>query len=138
MTNNDRPSPQRETFTWLELGVWRKPCIVHVTMVANGRQTLFGTLSHDGNKAVVQKTPVGWALIHQQKRMLELCPEIKILADKVMPDHHHIVLQVQRTMARSIKEVLRGYMQGCKSEARQLGHTDNLYVSSRTRGNSMP
>lgn len=90
MTNNDRPSPQRETFTWLEPGVWRKPCIVHVTMVANGRQTLFGTLSHDGNKAVVQKTPVGWALIHQQKRMLELCPEIKILADKVMPDHHHM------------------------------------------------
>lgn len=127
MTTNDRPLPQREAFTWLEPGVWRKPCIVHVTMVANGRQPLFGTLSHDGNKAVVHKTSVGWALVQQQQRMLELCPEIKILADKVMPDHHHIVLQVQRTMSRSIKEVLRGYMQGCKAEARQLGHTDNLY-----------
>lgn len=127
MTNNDRPSLQRETFSWLEPGVWRKPCIVHVTMVANGRQPLFGSLSHDGSKAVVKKTAIGWALVRQQQRMLELCPEVKILADKVMPDHHHIVLQVQQTMKRSIKEVLRGYMQGCKAEARQLEHTGNLY-----------
>ena len=59
--------------------------------------------------------------------MLELCPEIKILADKVMPDFHHIVLQVQRTMPRSIRQVVRGYMQGCKAGARQLGFVENLY-----------
>ena len=127
MADNKPSGAQRETFTWLEPGTWRKPCIVHVTMVANGRQPLFGTLAHDGSKAVVEKTPIGWALIDQQQRMLELCPEVKILADKVMPDHHHIVLQVQRTMRRSIKEVVRGYMQGCKAEARRLGFTDNLY-----------
>ena len=75
----------------------------------------------------MEKTSIGWALINQQRRLLELCPEIKILADKVMPDHHHIVLQVQRTMARSIREVVRGYMQGCKGEARQLGVVDNIY-----------
>jgi len=96
-------------------------------MVARGRQPLFGTLSHNGTSATVEKTPVGWALVHQQRRLLELCPEIKILADKVMPDHHHIVIQVQRTMPRSIKEVLRGFMQGCKAEARQMGITENLY-----------
>ena len=125
--NNEPTDSQRETFTWLEPGVWRKPCIVHVTMVAKSRQPLFGTLVHDGAKAVVEKTPIGWALINQQRRMLELCPEVKILADKVMPDHQHIVLQVMRTMPRSIKEVLRGYMQGCKAEARKLGVEDNLY-----------
>lgn len=127
MPSTPSPVTPHETFTWLEPGAWRKPCIVHVTMVAKARQPLFGTLSHDGNKAVVEKTPIGWALVHQQQRMLELCPEVKILADKVMPDHHHIVLQVQRTMSRSIKEVLRGYMQGCKAEARRLGCMDNLY-----------
>ena len=116
-----------ETFTWLKPGAWRKPCIVHVTMVANGRQPLFGTLSHNGSKAVVEKTAIGWALIDQQPRMLKLCPEIKILADKVMPDHHHIVLQVRRSMKRSIKEVVRGYMQGCKAEARKMGFEGNLY-----------
>ena len=96
-------------------------------MVANARQALFGTLTHNGSEAVIEKTPIGWALINQQRRLLELCPEIKILADKVMPDHHHMVLQVQRTMPRSIRQVVRGYMQGCKEEARKLGFEGNLY-----------
>lgn len=117
----------RETFTWLQPGTWRKPCIVHVTMVANGRRPLFGSLACKGGEAVVEKTPIGWVLVNQERRMLELCPEVRILADKVMPDHHHMVLHVQRSMTRSIKEVLRGYMQGCKAEARRLGFTENLY-----------
>ncbi|MBR0200922.1 MAG: hypothetical protein IJQ44_00440 [Bacteroidaceae bacterium] len=127
MTNEKEHTPRNETFTWLEPGAWRKPCIVHVTMVANSRQALFGKLTHDGSEAVIEKTPIGWALINQQRRLLELCPEMKILADKVMPDHHHMVLQVQRTMPRSIREVVRGYMQGCKAEVRKLGFIDNLY-----------
>ena len=127
MTNEHLTTPAIETHTWLEPGAWRKPCIVHVTMVANARQPLFGTLTHNGSEAVIEKTPIGWALINQQQRLLALCPEIKILADKVMPDHHHIVLQVQRTMPRSIREVVRGYMQGCKAEARKLGFAENLY-----------
>ena len=127
MTDKILNIPKSEAFTWLQPGAWRKPCIVHVTMVANSRQELFGKLTHNGSEAVVEKTPIGWALINQQRRLLELCPEVKILADKVMPDHHHIVLQVRRTMRRSIKEVVRGYMQGCKEEARKLGFTENLY-----------
>ena len=127
MTSDNLDIAKNETFTWLQPGAWRKPCIVHVTMVANSRQPLFGKLAHNGSEAVVEKTPIGWALINQQHRLLELCPEIKILADKVMPDHHHIVLQVLRTMPRSIREVVRGYMQGCKEEARELGFTENLY-----------
>ena len=127
MTNENFSPPTNETFTWLEPGAWRKPCIVHVTMVANSRQALFGRLTNNGSEAVIEKTPIGWALINQQRRMLELCPEIRILADKVMPDHHHMVLQVQRTMPRSIRQVVRGYMQGCKEEARKLGFAENLY-----------
>jgi len=127
MTEKILNIPKSEAFTWLQPGTWRKPCIVHVTMVANSRQALFGKLTYNGSEAVVEKTPIGWALINQERRLLELCPEIKILADKVMPDHHHMVLQVQRTMPRSIREVVRGYMQGCKGEARKLGFTENLY-----------
>ena len=127
MTTNANTSIPNETSTWQEPGAWRKPCIVHVTMVAKGREPLFGKLTHNGTKTEVEKTAIGWALINQQQRMLCLCPEIKILADKVMPDHHHIVLQVRRTMKRSIKEVVRGYMQGCKAEARKLGFQGNLY-----------
>ena len=127
MVKENAGTSKCETFTWLQPGAWRKPCIVHVTMVANSRQELFGKLTHNGSDAVVEKTPIGWALVNQQRRLLELCPEIKILADKVMPDHHHMVLQVLRTMPRSIKEVVRGYMQGCKEEARKLGFAENLY-----------
>ena len=123
-TNTNIPN---ETSTWQEPGAWHKPCIVHVTMVAKGREPIFGKLTHNGTRPEVKKTAIGWAIINQQQRMLELCPEIKILADKVMPDHHHIVLQVRRTMTRSIKEVVRGYMQGCKAEARKLGFEGNLY-----------
>ena len=111
-TNTNIPN---ETSTW--------------QMVAKGREPIFGKLTHNGIHAEVEKTAIGWALINQQQRMLELCPEVKILADKVMPDHHHIVLQVRRTMQRSIKEVVRGYMQGCKAEARKLGFEGNLYDS---------
>ena len=118
---------ETEPFTWQPPGAWRKPCIVHVTMVARDRQPLFGRLTHDGIKAVVEKTPLGWALINQQKKMLSMCPEVRILADKVMPDHHHIVLQVTSTMKRSIREVVRGYMQGCKAEARKMGFDHNIY-----------
>jgi len=50
MSNDGLNIPKNETFTWLQPGAWRKPCIVHV------------------------------------------------------PDHHHMVLQVQRTMPRSIKD----------------------------------
>ncbi len=127
MTSENVNTPRNETHTWLEPGAWRKPCIVHVTMVANARQPLFGKLTHNGSEAFIEKSPIGWALINQQRRLLELCPEIKILADKVMPDHHHMVLQVQRTMSRNIRQVVRGYMQGCKEEARKLGFAENLY-----------
>ena len=127
MTNEYVNTNRNETHTWLEPEAWRKPCIVHVTMVANSRQALFGKLTHNGSEAVIEKTPIGWVLINQQRRLLELCPEIKILADKVMPEHHHMVLQVQRTMSRSIRQVVRGYMQGCKEEARKLGFVENLY-----------
>lgn len=126
MTNTSPPIPN-ETSVWQQPGAWRKPCIVHVTMVARGREPIFGTITHNGTHAEVEKTAIGWILINQQQRMLNLCPEIKILADKVMPDHHHIVLQVRHTMTRSIKEVVRGYMQGCKAEARKLGFEGNLY-----------
>ena len=127
MTNEITSTPKNETHTWLEPGAWRKPCIVHVTMVANSLQALFGKLTHNGAEAVIEKTPIGWVLINQQRRMLDMCPEVRVLADKVMPDHHHMVLQVLRTMPRSIKQVVRGYMQGCKEDARKLGFSENLY-----------
>ena len=72
MTDKILNIPKSEAFTWLQPGTWRKPCIVHVTMVANSRQALFGKLTYNGSEAVVEKTPIGWALINQERRLLEL------------------------------------------------------------------
>lgn len=116
-----------ETFIWQAPGAWRKPCIVHVTMVAKGRQAIFGSLVHNGEHADVEKTSIGWALINEQQRLLQLCPEIRVLADKVMPDHYHLILRVCATMPRSIKEAVRGYMQGCRAAAEKAGWSGPLF-----------
>lgn len=116
-----------ETFIWQAPGTWHKPCIVHVTMVAKERQAIFGSLTHDGEHADVEKTAIGWALINEQQRLKELCPEIKILADKVMPDHYHLILRICATMPRSIKEAVRGYMQGCRAAAEKAGWSGPLF-----------
>lgn len=113
--------------TWQSPGTWRNPCIVHVTMTAKNRQPLFGSLVCNANHAEVEKTPLGWVLINEHKHMLNLCPEVRILADKVMPDHHHLILQVLTPMSHSIKEVIRGYMQGCKKAAAKIGYTEPLF-----------
>ena len=76
MTTNANTSIPNETSTWQQPGAWRKPCIVHVTMVARGREPIFGKLTHNGTKAEVEKTAIGWALINQQQRMLSLCPDL--------------------------------------------------------------
>lgn len=115
------------TFRWQSPGTWRHPCIVHVTLVSKDRRPIFGCLKHNGINAYVEKSPLGSALIQQEENMLTLCPEIRILADKIMPDHQHIILQVTQTMPRSIKQVVRGYMQGCKAQARTLGFDYNIY-----------
>ena len=60
MNNESRNIDKYETFTWLQPGAWRKPCIVHVTMVANARQSLFGSLSHNGTEATIDKTRIGY------------------------------------------------------------------------------
>ena len=70
--NINAPTLPNETSTWQQPGAWRKPCIVHVTMVARGREPLFGKLTHNGTRAEVEKTAIGWILINQQQRMLNL------------------------------------------------------------------
>lgn len=49
-------------------------------IVANGRRPLFGSLASKGGEAVVEKTPIGWVLVNQERRMLDLCPEVRISA----------------------------------------------------------
>ena len=65
-----------ETSTWQEPGAWRKPCIVHVTMVAKGREPIFGKLTHNGIHAEVEER---WALKEtcMRVRRITVCLRIK-------------------------------------------------------------
>lgn len=51
MTTNANTTLPNETSTWQRPGAWRKPCIVHVTMVAKRREPIFGKLIHTSTKA---------------------------------------------------------------------------------------
>lgn len=117
-----------EQFHWQQYGTpWRGPAIYHITMAAYCREPLFAVLSGSPEEPIVDKTDLGWALIHALREMVQRHPEVKVLADQVMPNHLHLILQVTATMEQSIREVVRGYMQGCKAEARKLGREEPLF-----------
>lgn len=122
-------SPQpAEPFEWQQSGTsWHGPCIYHVTMVAHDRQPLFGKLIHTGAHAMVELSELGWVLINNLAKTKQMCPEVRFLNNQVMPDHFHLVLYVTQTSARSIRQLMRGYMQGCKAGAREKGFTDPLF-----------
>lgn len=117
-----------EKFHWQQYGTpWRGPAIYHITMAAYNREPLFAVLSGSPEEPIVEKTDLGWALIHGLREMVKRHPEVKVLADQLMPDHLHLILQVTATMKQTIREVVRGYMQGCKAEARKLGRIEPLF-----------
>ena len=71
-TANNIPN---ETSTWQQPGAWRKPCIVHVTMVAKGREPIFGKLTHNGTRAEVEKTAkVGSIYVTKFNLRFRNCP----------------------------------------------------------------
>ena len=71
-TDNNIPN---ETSTWQQPGAWRKPCIVHVTMVAKGREPIFGKLTHNGTRAEVEKTAkVGSIYVTHLNLRFRNCP----------------------------------------------------------------
>lgn len=117
-----------ERFHWQQYGTpWRGPAIYHITMAAYCREPLFAVLSGSPEEPIVEKTDLGWALIHALRELVKRHPEVKVLADQVMPDHLHLILQVTATMEQTIREVVRGYMQGCKAEARKQGRENPLF-----------
>ncbi len=82
MTNESVNTLRNETHTWLEPGAWRKPCIVHVTMVANARQAVRG-LSCSCRKAMEVTLPAwecrcSWPFlvvkVGYEGRQSRLCP----------------------------------------------------------------
>lgn len=126
--NDERPSvwrPVDPTRHHRENGWdYRGRAIYHFTLVVEERFPLFGALEGDSaEKAFVRLNNFG----HRVYRMLDELAQfykgegfaLKVLAQKVMPDHIHLVIQVLEPLPQSIGAVVRGFKSGCTKVYKQ-------------------
>lgn len=97
---------------------YRGRAIYHFTLVVEGRYPLFGVLAGDSAEtAFVKLNPFGYRVYRMLSGMAQFYAgkgfALKVLAQKVMPDHVHLVIQVLEPLPRSIGAVVRGFKSGC-------------------------
>ncbi len=99
--------------------------IYHFTLPVEERYPLFGTLEGESAEtAFVRLNPFG----HRVCQMLCGLPQfyagkgfaLKVLAQKVMPDHVHLVIQVLEPLPQSIGAVVRGFKSGCTKVYKEM------------------
>lgn len=90
--------------------LWRGCGIYHITLAVVNRQPLLGELQDD---ATVRWSELGRRVAENIEEIHRRYPAIDICAKQLMPDHLHLVLWVKDSIDKSIKEVVRGFMQGC-------------------------
>ena len=108
--------------------------IYHFTLPVEERYPLFGTLEGESAEtAFVRLNPFG----HRVCQMLCGLPQfyagkgfaLKVLAQKVMPDHVHLVIQVLEPLPQSIGAVVRGFKSGCTKVYKEMyGSGENAAV----------
>ena len=111
---------------------YRGRAIYHFTLVVEGRYPLFGTLAGDSAEtAFVRLNPFGYRVYRMLSGLAQFYAgkgfALKVLAQKVMPDHVHLVIQVLEPLPRSIGAVVRGFKSGCTMVYRRefLGGGEN-------------
>lgn len=112
-----------DTWQWQEPGTaWKGVGIYHVTLTVTDRQPLLGELvipENDPTRARVERTELGNKIRDCAEDIPRLHPEVKIIQQRIMPDHLHVILYVTRPMDVSIKMVVRGLWQGAKKHGRE-------------------
>lgn len=111
---------------------YRGRAIYHFTLVVEGRYPLFGVLAGDSAEtAFVRLNPFGYRVYRMLSGLAQFYAgkgfALKVLAQKVMPDHVHLVIQVLEPLPRSIGAVVRGFKSGCTMVYRRefLGGGEN-------------
>ena len=119
---------ENEKWHWQEPGrAWRGIGVYHITLTVPSREPLLGTLmipDRDPQKASVERTALGNAVVDELYVMCRHYPAVRILQFCLMPDHLHAVIYVTRMMDTSIRSIIRGYWQGVK----KLGRAYTLSV----------
>ena len=92
--------------------------IYHFTLPVEERFPLFGTLEGErAETAFVRLNPFGRRVCQMSCGLAQFYAgkgfALKVLAQKVMPDHVHLVIQVLEPLPQSIGAVVRGFKSGC-------------------------
>ena len=104
---------------------YRGRAIYHFTLPVEERFPLFGVLEGErAETAFVRLNPFGLRVC----QMLCGLPQfyagkgfaLKVLAQKVMPDHVHLVIQVLEPLPQSIGVVVRGFKSGCTKVYKEM------------------
>ncbi len=124
------------SFVWQQKGTpWCGVAIYHVTAVSPYRHPTsgaFGELRWALREGQVEDAWVEWSLLGARvwaciQQISVRYPSIRVVAARVMPDHVHVVMFVTEAMPVSFNRVLRGWVQGCRKEARALGQSDEVF-----------
>ena len=104
---------------------YRGRAIYHFTLPVEERYPLFGTLEGESAEAAfvglnafgrrVYQMLDGLAQFYAGKEFA-----LKVLAQKVMPDHVHLVIQVLEPLPQSIGAVVRGFKSGCTKVYKEM------------------
>ena len=99
--------------------------IYHFTLPVEERYPLFGTLDGESAEtAFVRLNPFGRRVCQMSCGLARFYAgkgfALKVLAQKVMPDHVHLVIQVLEPLPQSIGAVVRGFKSGCTKVYKEL------------------
>ena len=97
---------------------YRGRAIYHFTLPVEGRYPLFGVLEGDSAEtARVRLNAFGRRVCQMLGGLAQFYKgkgyALKVLAQMVMPDHVHLVIQVLEPLPQSIGAVVRGFKSGC-------------------------
>lgn len=97
---------------------YRGRAIYHFTLPVEERYPLFGVLQGESAEtAFVKLNSFGQRVCQMLSGLAQFYKEkgyaLKVLAQMVMPDHVHLVIQVLEPLPQSIGAVVRGFKSGC-------------------------
>jgi len=105
--------------------------IYHFTLPVEERFPLFGVIDGESAEtAFVRLNPFGRRVCQMLCGLAQFYAgkgfALKVLAQKVMPDHVHLVIQVLEPLPQSIGAVVRGFKSGCTKVYKEMyGSDDN-------------
>ena len=119
--------------------------IYHFTLPVEERFPLFGVIDGESAEtAFVRLNPFGRRVCQMLCGLAQFYAgkgfALKVLAQKVMPDHVHLVIQVLEPLPQSIGAVVRGFKSGCTKVYKEMyGSGDNaagVHGKDENRGNA--